>query len=341
MVGLKVSVMLRHNGWQRPVKSGKTAGANTKQGLRMLKVKLTNLGNLSGSVSYKTYVTGTGWTKYAKNGKASGSKVRALTAMRIRLKGKVAKKYDVYYRTYFKGYGWLGWAKNGQSSGTTDQFGYVSAVQVKLTPKGSGFKGDGKARFVKDRWQAIELKYRDNPNVNQILEVKHTRGSKAQVVLRAKSGKKWNTLVKCKGYVGSEGIGQAYEEVARTPSGDFEITDAFGIKDDPGAQINYVKVTDDMYWCSDREHYNELIDIDVNPHNCTGEHLIEYSPHYDYGLFFDYNTNPVRLGRGSAFFVHCTGGDTYTGGCVAVSRNNMVKIIQNVTQGARICIYDA
>lgn len=42
---------------------------------------------------------------------------------------------------------------------------------------------------------------------------------------------------------------------------------------------------------------------------------------------------------GSVFFVYCTGGRSYTAGCIAVSKANMIKRIRNVTYEARICIY--
>ena len=339
-VNLKIRAKLQYDGWQPAVKSGKVSGTKTAKGFRKMRIKLTGLKGVSGSILYKTYVPGAGWSHIAKNGKASGSDKRAITAARIYLKGTVAKYYDVYYRTYFKGYGWLGWAKNNQMSGTMDAFGYVSALQIKLVKKTAKFTGKMTTPFVKNRWQAIEHKYREKKQVNEILEVKYQGNSRARVVLRQKNkSNKWKTVLSCTGYVGSRGIGQAREGISRTPSGDFEITSAFGIKDDPGAVLPYVHVTSAMYWCSDNAHYNQLIDINEYPHDCSGEHLIDCAPYYNYGLFFDYNTNPVRYGAGSAFFVHCTGGEPYTAGCIAVSRDNMIKILRSVSDGARICIY--
>ncbi len=338
-VNLNVRAKLQKDGWKPVAKSGKTAGSTGSQGLRMIRVKLTGLNGVSGAVRYKAYVPGSGWTKLAKNNKACGSNKRAITAVRVSLKGTVSKYYDVYYRTRIKGFGWLGWAKNSQISGTTGSFSYATAVQVKLVKKGAKFNGVTAQRYAKTRWPLIERKYLGNKDVRQILEVKHQGGSRAKVVLRTKKAGKWKTIVSCRGYVGSRGVGPTREGLSRTPSGDYGITQAFGIKDDPGARLDYVHVTSSMYWCADRSHYNELIDINEYPHDCNGEHLIDYSPHYNYGLFFDYNTDPVRYGRGSAFFVHCTGGTPYTAGCIAVSQQNMIKIICNVSDGARICIY--
>ena len=188
-------------------------------------------------------------------------------------------------------------------------------------------------------WRELELKYLDDSSVKQILEVQYWGGSDAWVELRVKKGYTWKTALSCWGYVGAEGIGQASMYSTRTPSGDFGITHAYGIKSNPGGGLPYVQVTQNMWWCGDRVAYNQLIDISQIPHNCDGEHLIDYAPHYNYGLFFDYNTNPVVYGAGAAFFVHCTGGSTSTGGCVAVPEWYMKRIIRKLSPGARLCIY--
>lgn len=334
-----VRAYVKSVGWKQTVKSGETAGTKSKKGLRKVKASLSGLGNLSGSIHYRTYTIKSGWSKTAKNGKASGSAKRNITAVKFWLTGAVAKKYNVYYRLYFKGYGWLGWAKNKQVAGTGKDFAYASALQVKLVPKGSPAPGKTSYHKLKNRWSALEYKYRDNADVKQILEVKYRGGTKAQVVLRQKTGSKWKTVLSCQGCVGKAGIGSAREGSTRTPSGDFGITKAFGIKANPGAKLPYVKVTSSMYWCSDKAYYNQLVDVRKHPHNCSGEHLISISPYYNYGLFFDYNTNPVKYGKGSAFFVHCSGGLSNTDGCIAVSTSNMIKIIKKVEPGARLCVY--
>ena len=336
---VKVSVKVKGSGWKGAT-SGKTAGTTSKKGLRKLKASIASSSGASDSISYRAYAPKMGWTKPASNGKACSTGKRDITAVSFKLKGAAAKEYDVYYRAYLKDFGWLGWAKNGKMAGTKSNFGHIGALQVRLVAKGGKFDGDVRKPSVKNRWQALERKYLEDDDVKQILEVKYTGGTKAKVVLRAKSGSGWKTAVSCKGYVGKRGVGKTREGLARTPAGDFEITAAFGIKGDPGAKLDYVKVTRSMYWCGDRKYYNQLIDIEECPHDCKGEHLIDCKPYYNYGLFFDYNTDPVRYGKGSAFFVHCKGGEPYTEGCIAVSRSNMVKIIRKVSDGARICIYE-
>ena len=43
--------------------------------------------------------------------------------------------------------------------------------------------------------------------------------------------------------------------------------------------------------------------------------------------------------KGAAIFLHCTGSNPYTGGCVAVKEKYMKKIMKTVDKNAKICIY--
>ncbi|MFR9000464.1 MAG: L,D-transpeptidase family protein [Anaerobutyricum soehngenii] len=62
-------------------------------------------------------------------------------------------------------------------------------------------------------------------------------------------------------------------------------------------------------------------------------HIINYGTSYD-----NYNKNCVYK-KGSAIFLHCTGSNPDTGGCVAVKQKYMKKIMQTVDKNAKICIY--
>lgn len=189
-----------------------------------------------------------------------------------------------------------------------------------------------------DRWDQLLEKYRDDTETNQLVFVRYTGGSNATVQMYTKSGKKWKRILNCEGYVGSNGIGKTEEGDKKTPTGTFNLTQAFGIEDDPGAGTSYVKVNEYLYWCGDQPYYNRLVDIREHPHICHGEHLIDYAPHYNYGMFLDYNKK-CTYGKGSAIFLHCTGSNPYTAGCIAVSQEDMIKIIKKAKKGTKICIY--
>ena len=132
---LSVRAKVQDKGWQAAVTSGKRAGTKTKKSLRAFKISLTDLGDLSGHIKYRTYDMGKGWGAIASDGKSSGRASRAVRAVKIWLTGAVAKRYDVKYRTYIKGRGWLPWVSNRAAAGSTAGSWYVSAIQVKLVAK--------------------------------------------------------------------------------------------------------------------------------------------------------------------------------------------------------------
>ena len=187
-------------------------------------------------------------------------------------------------------------------------------------------------------WDRLLYQYRSDPKTKQLVFVRYTGGSSAIVELYTKKGSSWTKAFSCSGEVGQLGIGTAREGSAVTPQGVYNLTSGFGISPNPGTRMPYVRVNQYLYWCGDRQYYNRLIDIREYPHDCEGEHLIEYSQCYEYGMFFNYNKENI-YGKGSAFFLHVKGNAGYTLGCVAVSRSDMIRLLLLCETGAKICIY--
>ena len=159
-------------------------------------------------------------------------------------------------------------------------------------------------------------------------------------LLTRKNGQDWKEVLKCMAYLGKNGIDKKREGDLRTPTGDFGMIMAFGAKDDPGSLIPYTKLTNTMYFCGDKEYYNQFIDTSKVNHTCSSnsEHLLSYIPQYNYALVFDYNKENV-YGKGSAIFLHCFGNSPYTLGCIGIAEDNMVKILRTIDTNVRICIY--
>ena len=94
-------------------------------------------------------------------------------------------------------------------------------------------------------------------------------------------------------------------------------------------------MTDDDYWSGDQRDgygYNTMVSIKDMPDLDTenSEHIVDYTYHYQYCLNISYNDKCVP-GDGSAIFLHCLGPNKpYTGGCVAIPKNQMIKVMQNV-----------
>ena len=202
----------------------------------------------------------------------------------------------------------------------------------------TGCKNDPAENFIASKFD----QYADSSAVNQMVFVFwYGHESDAEVIMftREKGGK-WQESLRCDGYVGQNGLSaDRHEGDMTTPVGDFGIIESFGIKENPGTKLPYFVVEDHHWSCSDPEHYNKIIDIREFPHECTGEHLIDCVPAYNYAFFFDFNKECV-IGKGNSIFFHCFGKCTYTEGCVAVSEENMIKIMQTIDMGARVIIAD-
>jgi len=175
----------------------------------------------------------------------------------------------------------------------------------------------------------------------QIVLVDYTGGSKAVLSVHKKRDGVWTELASCDAYVGKNGIGKTKEGDRKTPTGTYNLTTPFGIKADPGAQMAYLKVTKYHYWCGDSssEYYNRLVDERKvsRKHKSSDEYLIKYKGVYNYCMFIDYNAEGTP-NKGSCIFLHCTGKNKYTAGCVAIPEKMMKQIIRWAREGTKIVI---
>lgn len=170
--------------------------------------------------------------------------------------------------------------------------------------------------------------------------IKYLSGYDAKVTLfkKEKSEKNaWTIVLECDGIVGKNGIGKTKEGDNLAPKGDFPVLEAFGIKQNPGTKLKYININENIYACEDKEYYNNIINIAEKPHECNGEHMIEYSPEYNYGFKIGYNIEN-ELGKGSLIFFHCKGAKSYTGGCIAVNENYVKEILQTIDDTTRVII---
>ncbi len=87
-----------------------------------------------------------------------------------------------------------------------------------------------------------------------------------------------------------------------------------------------------MGWCDDpkSKYYNKLVKF---PFKYSAENLFRKDNIYDIILVLNFNTNPVLIGKGSAIFIHIAKKNyNKTEGCIAVSKQNMKKIIKKVNK---------
>ena len=155
----------------------------------------------------------------------------------------------------------------------------------------------------------------------------------------------WHMIMTTPGFIGKNGIDKTKEGDAKTPTGEYHFNRAFGIADDPGSNIPYVKVDENTYWSGDPRdgyHYNELVDLRDLPgldiESGDSEHIADYPYHYQYCLNISYNEEGIP-GLGSAIFLHCFGpAKPFTGGCVAIPEEYMIFVMQHVDEETKVII---
>ena len=176
---------------------------------------------------------------------------------------------------------------------------------------------------------------------DRIVLVDYTGGSRAELSVHEKVNGVWVERASCDAYVGKNGIDKTREGDGRTPTGTFNLTAPFGIREDPGAALPYTKVTKYHYWCgdSDSAYYNQLVDERVvdRKHTSRDEYLINYKGSYNYGMFIDYNAEGIP-NKGSCIFLHCKGKNKYTSGCIAIPEKMMKQIVCWAREGTKIVI---
>tara|TARA_B110000438_G_C15348359_1_gene450995 strand:- start:3 stop:494 length:492 start_codon:yes stop_codon:yes gene_type:complete len=146
--------------------------------------------------------------------------------------------------------------------------------------------------------------------------------------------------VKCA--VGKRGIGIKKKEGDQiTPKGVFRIKYIFYRKDRvPNFKSNIRKypIKKNLGWCDDprSNKYNQLIKF---PFPYNAEKLYKTNNIYDIILILDFNINPVRKNKGSAIFIHVAQKKyNKTQGCVAVSKRDLKKIVEEINKKTTVSI---
>ena len=123
--------------------------------------------------------------------------------------------------------------------------------------------------------------------------------------------------------------GEKKEGDGRTPSGIFPLGTTFGYAPAVETGLPYRQVTAEDFWIDDPQspQYNQW--ITGTPAAKSFEKLKRDDDLYKYGIVIEYNTNPVIQGAGSAIFLHVwRSPESPTTGCVAVSEENMLRLLK-------------
>ena len=179
-------------------------------------------------------------------------------------------------------------------------------------------------------------------DAEQLIVVAGVDKTTAYVTMHEKNADgEWEQIIATPGFIGLDGLGEANINDCYTPVGTFTIDKAFGLADDPGCQMEYIKVDENYYWSGDPKHnFNQLVNIKDVPDLDTenSEHIADYDYAYQYVLNMGWNAE-CEEEKGFAFFFHCFRVNrTYTGGCVGVPENIMKYIMQHIKPGCKITI---
>ena len=151
----------------------------------------------------------------------------------------------------------------------------------------------------------------------------------------------WLEVLKSEAHIGKNGLGKKIEGDKKTPVGVYKFNKYFGIADNPGTKMPYIKLNNSLYWDGDSnsERYNQMVNIETytNFDTSESEHLIEETLGYQYAMNVNYNELGVPK-KGAGIFLHCYTEREYTAGCVALPHKNMETVMIKVSKDALILI---
>lgn len=167
-------------------------------------------------------------------------------------------------------------------------------------------------------------------NSSQLITVVSKGGSYAELKLWQKdSNGSWDVHATYNARLGKNGMTDNKREGdGCTPTGIYSISEAFGIKGNPGTSISYRVLDGSEYWVDDSnsQYYNTMQFGEPNGRWNSAEHLSSIGTAYNYSIVVDYNRWSPIAGKGSAIFLHVgTGGPT--AGCVSISESGMVDTL--------------
>ena len=147
---------------------------------------------------------------------------------------------------------------------------------------------------------------------------------------------------KLKCSIGKSGLTKSKKEGdLKTPRGLFDLGSLYYRKDrinKPKCKLKKKIIKKNMGWCDDPESkkYNQEI---TYPFKYKSEKLFKKKRIYDLFINIKYNQNPAIKKKGSAIFLHLTNFRYKpTKGCVAIKKNDFLKILPHINSRTKISI---
>ena len=127
----------------------------------------------------------------------------------------------------------------------------------------------------------------------------------------------------------------------KTPRGVFELDNLYYRKDKknkPQTILKTLAIKKNMGWCDDvksKIYYNKLTKI---RRNLKYEKMFRHDFKYDFVLPIKYNWKNIKLGKGSAIFIHLTKNYKPTAGCIGLSEKDFLILSRILKKNSRIII---
>ena len=156
-----------------------------------------------------------------------------------------------------------------------------------------------------------------------------------------KNESNWIEYIKVDAHIGKNGLGKERQGDYKTPVGAYNFTKYFGVADNPGTSLPYIKLNEYHYWDGDSYStmYNRFVDFRYYSDFDTSvsEHLIDEQIAYKYAMNINYNEKGIPY-KGAGIFLHCYTKNPYTAGCVAIPENDMLEVMKTVNENCIIII---
>jgi L,D-peptidoglycan transpeptidase YkuD (ErfK/YbiS/YcfS/YnhG family) len=127
---------------------------------------------------------------------------------------------------------------------------------------------------------------------------------------------------------------QKKEGDMKSPAGIFFLGPAFGYASKSTTDwmhMSYMQATDTLICVDDPQSvvYNELIKSDTVKKDWSSHENMHRNDHdYEWGVFVQYNSHPVKAGKGSCIFLHIwDDAGIGTAGCTAMDEKNMMRLL--------------
>ncbi len=140
--------------------------------------------------------------------------------------------------------------------------------------------------------------------------------------------------------IGKKGlIKKKVEGDKKTPIGIFSLGNLYFRKDrnkKPQTKLKCIPIKKNMGWCNDvksKKYYNKLIKVNKKIRH---EKLFRKDYRYDFVIPINYNTKNIKIGKGSAIFIHLSKRLLPTAGCIALQKKDFLILVKIINKNTKI-----